>query len=110
MWEELWQDHYTETYWFYYNSYLSRQPRTSGHAHDTQFAEGGQEDMEVVFSTEFVVEPSSADQQNDGEGRVDRTVVTHHSGGCHFSGISLISGKGEVPFRGNSHSFSEKDM
>ena len=30
--------------------------------------------------------------------------------GSHFSGISLISRKSEVPFQGNSHSFSEKDM
>ena len=30
--------------------------------------------------------------------------------GSHFSGISLILGKSEVPFQGNSHSFSEKDM
>ena len=30
--------------------------------------------------------------------------------GSHFSGISLISGKSEVPCQGNSHSFSEKDM
>ena len=29
--------------------------------------------------------------------------------GCHL-GILLISGKSEVPFHGNSHSFSEKDM
>ena len=29
---------------------------------------------------------------------------------CAFSGISLISGKSEVPFLGNSHSFREKDM
>ena len=31
---------------------------------------------------------------------------------CHFSGVSLISGKSEVPFhfQGNSCSFSEKDM
>ena len=30
--------------------------------------------------------------------------------GSHFSGISLISGKSEVPFQGNSHWFSEKDI
>ena len=32
------------------------------------------------------------------------------SQGSRFSGISLISGKSEVPFQGNSHSFSENDM
>ena len=30
--------------------------------------------------------------------------------GCHFSAISLISGKNEVPFQGNACSFSEKDI
>ena len=30
--------------------------------------------------------------------------------GCHFSRISLISGKSEVLFQGNSRSFSKKDM
>ena len=40
-------------------------------------------------------------------------VLPHTLGssqGCHFSVILLIAAKSEVPFQGNSRSFSEKDM
>ena len=73
MWQELWQDHYTETYWFYYNSFTTWLASTGGHVDDKMgdayFADSGQ-DSEMVFCTEFVLVPS-ADQQNEGEGRVD---------------------------------------
>ena len=43
-------------------------------------------------------------------GRATPTANLYHDQGCHFSGISLISWKSEVPFQGNSHLFRVKDM
>ena len=65
--QELWQDHYTETYWFYYNSFSAWLTTTGATGEDYQgdayFANSGHD-------LEFVLAPS-ADQPNDGEGRVD---------------------------------------
>ena len=66
LWQELWQDHYTETYWFYYNSFSAwlTTTRATGEDYmgDAYFANSGHD-------LEFVLAPF-ADEPNDGEGRV----------------------------------------
>ena len=47
---------------------------------------------------------------DDGAHVKESIPVCRKRQGSHFSGISLISGKSQVPFQGNSHSFSEKGM
>ena len=52
MWEDLWNEHYTESYWYYYNHFAEKFNKLS------LKHEPSCEQSEVVFETEFIVIPS----------------------------------------------------
>ena len=52
MWEDLWNEHYTESYWYYYNHFAEKFNKLS------LKHEPSCEQNEVVFETEFIVIPS----------------------------------------------------
>ena len=53
MWEDLWNEHYTETYWYYYNQFAEKFNKLSP-KHQVSVEQPG----EVVFETEFIIIPT----------------------------------------------------
>ena len=56
MWGDLWNEHYTETYWYYYNQFAEKFNQLSPKHEPT----GGQ-NGEVVFESEFIIIPGESE-------------------------------------------------
>nr|KAG5701197.1 hypothetical protein BaRGS_023306 [Batillaria attramentaria] len=67
MWQDLWNEHYTETYWHYYNSYVAWLAQAGPDADDSNYIQDDAGGTQVVFCEEFIVEtqmPENGDEMD----------------------------------------------
>lgn len=67
MWDDLWNVHYTEMYWYYYNSYSRWLASAGPDADDSSYIPEEFGDLEVVFCEDFIVQMPSQEEQKAGD-------------------------------------------
>ena len=95
VWEDLWNEHYTETYWYYYNQFVEKFNRIAPSAVQ------GQKVYEAIAVVNENGELVIVDECNDGRTTIDvdqkeaSEFVTHYNGDIKVEELCSIS---EIPF------------
>ncbi|KAK7489072.1 hypothetical protein BaRGS_00019733 [Batillaria attramentaria] len=80
MWQDLWNEHYTETYWHYYNSYVAWLAQAGPDADDSNYIQDDAGGTQVVFCEEFIVEtqmPENEVQEERNDGPDELPTLSH---------------------------------